>query len=102
MLHTCDRNGIAYIVQKAVKFVRIEWYGQWKTLTIVINRGRRAVSCMCGGWKGTSLYKAVSAKPEFLIIFSVFRATDSLVTMMIRTSYQIGNTHSIHVFNFQF
>ena len=63
-------------------FVRLGGYNQQKTLTIVIDCSGRAASCMGGGWKGTSLYKAVSAKPEFLI-FSVFHATDSLITVII-------------------
>ena len=42
---------------------------------------------MGGDWTGTSLYKAMSAKPEFLI-FSVFRATHFVVIVIVQTSYQ--------------
>jgi hypothetical protein len=42
---------------------------------------------MGGDWTGTSLYKAMIAKPEFLI-FSVFCATHSVVIVIVQTSYQ--------------
>ena len=69
---------------EAVNYVRLGGYSQQKRLTIVMNCSINAVSCIGGGWKGTSSYKAASANSDFLT-FSVFCATNFLVTAIIRT-----------------